>query len=709
MHLQRRTLGSTARRGPLAPAIAVFLLFLTTAHTLRAEPIDVASPSKVLKLTFELRDGSPVYRVSRLGRPVINTSKLGFLLGGQGSLDQDLNVASVTTATVDETWTQVWGEEKEIRNHYNELRIELEETAGDPRRLGITFRVFDDGIGFRYIIPSQPGSKGIEITDELTQFALTDNHRAWWIPAYGSHRYEYRYTDSPVSQTTKVHTPITFETKDGLYLSIHEAALTDFASMALWRREGNTFEADLVPWSDGIKVRAPGPIVSPWRTIQIADTPGGLIDNYLILNLNEPNRLQDVSWIKPGKYVGIWWEIHIQNSTWKSGPKHGATTENTKRYIDFAAKHGFEGVLVEGWNVGWDGDWLDNAEKFSFTKPYPDYDLNYLAEYARKAGVYLIGHHETAGGVENYERQMEDAFALCSRLGIPAVKTGYAANDEAIYRTDEHGRRHAERHHGQYMVQHYRKIIETAAAHQVVLDVHEPIKDTGIRRTYPNMMTREGACGQEFNAWGGPRHNFPDHTTILPFTRLLAGPMDFTPGIFDLLFVDTRLGERVSTTLAKQLALYVVIFSPLQMAAGLPQNYEAKPEPFEFIKVVPTDWEETEVLHGRIGDYVTIVRKDRHSEDWYLGSITDENGRYLEANLSFLEPNRQYVAEIYRDGDDADWEKNPYAITIERKLVTSRMRLPLRLAPGGGTAIRLRPAMAVDLQQLVGDEPRERK
>ncbi len=526
----------------------------------------------------------------------------------------------------------------------------------------------------------------------MTQFALTGDHRAWWIPAFQHNRYEYRYTDSPLSQTTKVHTPVTFETKDGLYLSIHEAALTDFASMALWRKQGNTFEADLVPWSDGVKVRGATPMTTPWRTIQIAETPGGLIDNYLILNLNEANKLSDVSWIKPGKYVGIWWAMHLGVSTWGSGPKHGATTENAKRYLDFAAKHGFDGVLVEGWNIGWDGDWVANGDKFSFTTPYPDYDLTYLADYARKRAVRLIGHHETSGAVEDYEGQMEDAFAMCQRLGIRTVKTGYVAFGQEIKRTSESGQEQGEWHHGQYMVRHYRKAVEAAARHQVTLIVHEPIKDTGIRRTYPNMMTREGACGQEYNAWGGQGHNLPDHTTILPFTRLLAGPMDFTPGIFDLLFEEARPDERVSTTLAKQLALYVVLYSPLHMAADLPQNYEAKPEPFQFIKDVPTDWEETEVLHARIGDYVTIARKDRHSDDWYLGSITDENGRMLEANLSFLDSNRQYVAEIYRDGHDADWETNPYPMTIEKKLVTSATKLPLRLAPGGGTAIRLRPA-----------------
>ncbi|MCP4593437.1 MAG: glycoside hydrolase family 97 protein [bacterium] len=676
---------------------AVFTLASFSASAVRAQPIEVESPGKVLRVTFELqKNGAPTYRVDRFGFPVIGPSRLGFRLSGERSLDRDLRVASTTRGGVDETWTQVWGEEKHIRNHYNELAIELADSTGDSPRMGITFRVFDDGLGLRYHIPPSPGLGDIEITDELTEFAFTADHRAWWIPAYEHNRYEYHYTDSPLSRATKVHTPITFETSDGLYLSVHEAALTDFASMALWRKEGNTFEADLVPWSDGIRVRGSTPMTSPWRTVQIVDTPGGLIDNYLILNLNEPNRLEDVSWIKPGKYVGIWWEMHLDVSSWGSGVKHGATTANTRRYLDFAAEHGFDGVLVEGWNVGWDGDWGANGELFSFTTPYPDYDLASLADYARERGVRLIGHHETSGAVENYERQMDDAMALCRRLGIRAVKTGYVAHGREIQRTDGAGRRHKEWHHGQYMVRHYRKAVETAAKHQVMLDVHEPIKDTGIRRTYPNMMTREGACGQEFNAWGGSNRNQPDHTTILPFTRMLAGPMDFTPGIFDVLFEKARPHNRVSTTLAKQLALYVVLYSPLHMAADLPQNYAARPKPFEFIKAVPTDWEETEVLHARIGDYVTIARKDRNSEDWFLGSITDEHGRVLTADLSFLDPNRTYTAVIYGDGQDADWKTNPYSMKIERKSVSATTKLRLRLAPGGGTAIHFNPTPAAN-------------
>ena len=539
--------------------------------------------------------------------------------------------------------------------------------------------------------------------DELTEFAFTENHDAWWIPAFYWNRYEYLYQNTPISKINSVHTPVTFETDDGLFISLHEAALTDFASMALKRTEGNTLKAELIPWSDGIKVRGQSPIKTPWRTIQIADTPGGLITSYLILNLNEPNKLDDVSWIKPGKYIGIWWEMHLAVSTWGSGDIHGATTENTRRYIDFAAKHGFDGVLVEGWNVGWDGDWIANGDKFQFTTPYPDFDIEGLSKYAADKGVRLIGHHETGGGITNYEKQMDDAFKYYNRLGIRAVKTGYVRHSNDIRRYDEKGRRlTGEWHHGQYMVRHYRKALETAAKHKVMINAHEPIKDTGIRRTYPNMLSREGARGQEFNAWAQDGGNPPEHTTILPFTRMLGGPMDFTPGIFELHFEKARPDNRINSTLINQLALYVVLYSPLHMAADLPQNYEARPEPFQFIKDVPTDWEDTRVLHARIGDYITTVRKDRNSRDWFLGSVTDENGRMLKTSLSFLDAGQDYVAEIYRDGLNADWEKNPYDFEIVEELVDSHGEISLRLAPGGGQAIRFRPATETDRQRLQG-------
>lgn len=669
---------------------------IPTAHAapdVAARTLEVTSPDgrTVVACTLS-EDGVPRYRVSRAGQAVVLPSRLGFRLRQGPALYEGFEVADSSTAVVDQVWEQVWGEVRHVRDHHHELRVALRGATEDTGRLVITFRVFDDGVGFRYEIPAQPGIDALEIGDELTEFHLTGDHRCWWIPAYQHDRYEYAYTDSPLSRTRKVHTPVTFETADGLYLSIHEAALTDFASMVLARNGEHRFEAELVPWSDGVKVRGTLPIVSPWRTIQIADTPGGLIESPLILNLNEPNRLEDTSWIEPGKYVGIWWEMHLGKSTWSSGPRHGATTENTQRYIDFAARHGFDGVLVEGWNIGWDGDWTANGDEFSFTQSYPDYDLEALAAYARERGVRLIGHHETAGDAENYERQLEDAFALCRRLGIRAVKTGYVAADPGIPRTDEQGAVHLEWHHGQYMVRHYRKVVETAVRYQVMLNVHEPIKDTGLRRTYPNMMTREGARGQEFNAWGGTRRNRPDHTTILPFTRLLAGPMDFTPGIFKLEGPEYRDDNRVSTTLAKQLALYVVLYSPLHMAADLPENYAERPQPFQFIKDVPTDWEFTRVLDAAIGDHVTIARKDRNSDDWYVGSITDEHARDVSIRLSFLDAERTYIAEIYRDGTGADWQSNPYAVDLDKREVTAETVLPLRLAPGGGAAIRITPA-----------------
>jgi alpha-glucosidase len=443
----------------------------------------------------------------------------------------------------------------------------------------------------------------------------------------------------------------------------------------------------LAPYADGIKVRGRTPFVTPWRTIQLADRAVDLAPSVLGLNLNPPSVLENIGWIRPMKYVGIWWGMHIGTMTWSSGPKHGATTANTRRYIDFAAANGIGGVLVEGWNVGWDGDWIANRNAFSFTQPYPDYDLRGLAAYAKQKGVKLIVHNETSGGVENYERQMDSAFALYHSLGLDAIKSGYV--------TDLTSEGHS--HHGQYMVRHYRRVIEKAAQYGIMLDVHEPIHDTGERRTYPNMMSREGARGQEYNAWGGEGGNPPEHETILFFTRLLAGPMDFTPGIFDIL-IERGTGRprtpeepRVRTTLAKQLALYVVLYSPLQMAADLPENYERQPA-FQFIRDVAVDWDTTRVLEGRIGDYVVVARRERNGPSWFVGAITDEEARTFDIPLSFLEPGRRYVAEIYADGPNANWLNNPLPVTITRRTVTRATRLRLVLAPGGGQAIRIRLA-----------------
>jgi alpha-glucosidase len=452
------------------------------------------------------------------------------------------------------------------------------------------------------------------------------------------------------------------------------------------RMEGRTLRAALAPWADGVKVRGRTPFVTPWRTIQLADRAEQLAPSLLGLKLNPPSVIADTRWIRPMKYVGIWWGMHLNTMTWASGPKHGATTANTRKYVDFAAANGFGGVLVEGWNVGWDGNWIANKNAFSFTRAYPDYDLPGLAAYARSKGVALIAHNETSGGIENYERQLDSAFALYQRLGIKAIKSGYVA--------DTVGGGHS--HYGQYAVRHHRKVLETAARHGIMVNAHEPIHDTGERRTFPNMMSREGARGQEYNAWSGDGGNPPEHETILFFTRLLAGPMDFTPGIFDITLAHAADGPRppeaprVRTTVAKQLALYVVLYSPLQMAADLPESYEGKPA-FQFIRDVPADWDTTRVLEGRIGDYVVVARRERNGESWYVGAITDEEGRTFDVPLSFLPKGRRYQAEIYADGPGADWLRNPLPVAISKRAVDATTRLRLVLAPGGGQAIRIRP------------------
>lgn len=667
------------------------ILFLTLFQfsIISSQVYRVESPGNILQVEFQLEDGKAFYSVKRFGNDVIEKSALGFELGNNISLKDNFIIESVNESSFDETWEQGWGEKRFIRNNYNELKVNLSQMIVSPKKLAIVFRVYDDGIGFRYEFPKQKKLDKFNILDEITEFKFTGDHSGWWIPAYHWNRYEYLYENTPLSKMDTVHTPVTFETKNGLFISLHEAALTDFASMTLEPVGDYTLKANLVPWSDGIKVKTHTPAKTPWRTIQIAGNAGGLIESYLILNLNEPNKLEDVSWIKPGKYVGIWWGMHLATETWSSGDKHGATTENVEKYIDFASKYGFDGVLVEGWNKGWDGDWAANGDIFSFTEPYDDFDIDEVVRYGNEKGVKLIGHHETGGGILNYEKQMDDAYKFYQKYGMHTVKSGYVNHGNGIKRTDENGNViKGEWHHGQFMVEFYRKALIEAAKHQIMIDVHEPIKPTGIRRTYPNMMTREGARGQEFNAWSSDGGNPPEHTVILPFTRLLGGPMDFTPGIFDLLFEEAKPDNRVNTTLMKQLALYVVLYSSLQMAADLPENYEARPDVFQFIVDVPTDWEDTKVLNAEIGNYVTIVRKDRNSSDWYLGSITDEEGRILNVPLNFLDKNKTYKAQIYRDGEKGDWETNPYDYVIEEKEVRFGDELTLRLAPGGGTAVR---------------------
>jgi len=675
---------------PAALGVALAALMGVTASA--QGQARVASPDGRNQVNAEIRDGKLYYSVQRDGRPLLLPSLLGFEFQGAPPLRDGLQLVDTTRQAIDETWTQPWGEVARVRDHHNELKVSVAETASPNRQFAVVFRLFNDGVGFRYEVPEQPNLGAFAITEELTEFALANDARAWWIPSNRPRldRSEMLYSSSPVSVVDSVQTPVTMETRDGrTYIVIHEANLVDYARMNLRgsRMENRTLRAALAPYADGIKVRGRTPFVTPWRTLQLADRAVDLVPSVLGLNLNPASVLQNSSWIRPMKYVGIWWGMHIGTMTWSSGPKHGATTANTKRYIDFAAANGIGGVLVEGWNLGWDGDWIANRNAFSFTQPYPDYDLRGLAAYARQKGVKLIVHNETSGGVDNYERQMDSAFALYRSLGLDAIKSGYV--------TDLTSEGHS--HHGQYMVRHYRRVIEKAAQYGIMLDVHEPIHDTGERRTYPNMMSREGARGQEYNAWGGEGGNPPEHETILFFTRLLAGPMDFTPGIFDIL-IERGTGRprspeepRVRTTLAKQLALYVVLYSPLQMAADLPENYERQPA-FQFIRDVAVDWDTTRVLEGRIGDYVVVARRERDGQSWFVGAITDEEARTFDIPLSFLGPGRQYVAEIYADGPNANWLDNPLPVTITRHTVTKATRLRLVLAPGGGQAIRIRLA-----------------
>ncbi|MEN7549084.1 glycoside hydrolase family 97 protein [Rapidithrix thailandica] len=643
---------------------------------------EVGSPGNLVKVNVFLQEeGQPAYQIMFKDKVVVDTSALGFVLAGGPSFDKKLEVINSTTRSLDETWEQPWGEEREIRNQYNELTVSFQEKEGQNRKFDVVFRVYDYGTGFRYVFPEQENLKEIQVTDELTEFKMTGNHQAWWTPAYKGNRYEYLYQKDPINALDTVHTPLTMQTSEGLYLSIHEAALQNYSSMTLASDKNQTLTCDLVPWNTGVKAKMQAPSATPWRTLQIAEKPGDLITSYLILNLNEPNKIGEVSWVKPGKYIGIWWEMHINTGTWNSGPKHAATTKNTKKYIDFASKYGFDGVLVEGWNIGWDGDWMQDGSNFRFAEPYPDYNIDELCSYAKDKGVYIIGHHETGADVLNYESQLEEAYAFLEKHGMKAVKTGYV---EMVGKLNNN-----EWHHGQFMVEHFKNVADMAAKHKVAVVAHEPIKQTGLRRTYPNMVSAEGARGQEYNAWSGDGGNPPSHTAILPFTRLLGGPMDFTPGVFDIQ-LPTQPNNQINTTLAKQLALYVVLYAPMQMACDLPENYEGHPA-FQFILDVATDWETTKVLDAEIGEYVAIARQERGGERWFVGAITNENPRNMNIKLDFLESGKKYKATLYADGEDAHYLDNPTAYKIEEMEVTSGSELPLKLAASGGVAISIVP------------------
>lgn len=657
----------------------------------KVNAVQVHSPDKQIVVEIELTaDGGPQYSIGYRGEPVISESGLGLRFQQHAAIEKSLRQVAVERRSSDSSWEQPWGERRVVRDNYNELFVSFATSDGPARQFGLRVRVHNDGVGLRYEVPEQDYYGALSIVDERTEFRLPDDTVAYWIRGRGWNRYEHLYQTTPLEEVYLAHTPATFRLASGTHVTLHEAALTDYSAYTLDQRRPGVFQTNLAPRSDGVRVKTKTPFVTPWRTVQIAPDAVGLLNSNLILNLNEPNRLGDVSWVEPGKYVGIWWAMHLNKNTWGSGADHGATTENAMRYIDFAAQHGFDGVLVEGWNTGWDGDWVNNGSIFSFTEAYDDFDLQAVGAYARKNDVRLVGHHETSGHISNYEAQMSAAYDLYESIGVRQIKTGYVADGGQMQRVDENGVMHFEWHDNQIGVNHFERVLKEAAKRKISINTHEPVKDTGLRRTYPNWISREGARGQEYNAgWATP--NPPEHNVLLPFTRLMAGPMDFTPGIFNLLHHGSDSEFRVQSTLMQQLALYVVIYSPIQMAADLPENYERFPDAFQFIVDVPTDWEESVAVAAEIGDFVAIARRERGGDEWYLGAITDEQARSLQVPLVFLEGGKDYVAEIYRDADDAHWQQHPYGYEIEQKIVTTDSKLELRLAAGGGTAIRFRP------------------
>jgi alpha-glucosidase len=670
-----------------ALCITIMLAGLSRAELLPV--LDLESPDGQTALQIQLDDdGRPRWEVWHSGQHLIESSGLGLIFQDGIELEKGFELAVTNVGNVRERWEQPWGECRYV--NVNEVQGSLGFLQRDTnRRLFLDVRLSNEGVAFRYQVPAQENLPAeYLLMNEKSEFTMAMDPDAWWTPAYWWNRYEYLTRDTPWSEMGPAHTPVTVQSGLGTCMVIHEAALTDYASMTLKQIGGRTFESDLVPWSDGVKVRGSFPMVSPWRVLLIADQPVRLVENTFLLSLNEPSRIRDTSWIKPAKYTGIWWEMHLGTASWGSGPNHGATTGRSLAAIDFAAEHGLDGVLIEGWNTGWDGNWIANGELFNFTQEHPDFDMERVSRHAREMGVEIVGHHETGGAVLAYEAQLEDALNYYDQHGVKYIKTGYVNHGQNIKRLDEAGNIQREWHHGQFMVNHYRKVTEAAAAHKIMLCVHEPIHDTGIRRTWPNLLSREGARGQEFNAWGPRGGNPVSHNVELAFARLLSGPMDFTPGIFDLLYEEEKPDNRVPSTLAHQLALYVVFYSPVQMLPDLPENYLARPEAFQFLKDVPVDWAETRGLAGEIGDFIAVARKDRNSEDWYLGAIAGDSPRMLELTLDFLDEDGIWVAQIYRDGQDAHWKTRPYSfVTEERKLMAGE-ELELWLAAGGGAAIR---------------------
>ena len=676
---------------------------------------DMYSPSKNIKVTFNInKKGQPTYQVNYKNNPVVLPSIMGLSIKDANNLTNDFEVTKTETLSFSESWQPVLGEQSSILNKYNQTRIFLNQ-KNTNNKLNIVFKIYDEGVAFRYEFPLDNTVKYFTISNENTQFNLTGNHTVFWIPGdYDSQEYAYNKTKisdidnskidlnngvglKSITSQYRVQSPLMLKSANGLYINIFEAAVVNYPIMHLDVDVKNfQFTSNLVPNALGDKAYLRTPSVSPWRTIMVSDDARDIVSSKMILNLNEPNKIEDTSWIKPMKYVGIWWEMHVGLSTWDyagsqnaqnagtafgemipSG-KHGATTENTKKYIDFAAKHGFDGVLVEGWNTGWEdwyGKWKEDV--FDFTTPYPDFDIEAISKYAKSKGVKMIMHNETSGSVANYERYLDRAFTLMQTYGYPAVKTGYVG--KIIPR--------GEFHDGQTMVNHFNFVAQRAADFKIMINSHESVRPTGYHRTYPNYIAAEAARGNEFNAWSNG--NPPDHETILPFTRLLGGPMDYTPGIFEIKMnaYDSTKTEQVHTTLAKQLALYVTMYSPLQMAADLPENYQKHLDAFQFIVDVPLDWQNSIYLEAEPGEYLTVVRKDKHTERWFLGAITNKDPRKTSISLDFLTTGKKYKATLYLDGKDADWKDNPKSYQIITKEVTSKSDLKLKLAPGGGAAI----------------------
>ena len=696
-------------------SVLLSLSFLMmSAWGLQAE--DLKSPNGRLLMHFEVDGmGCPVYTLSYKGKPVIKRSRLGLEAEGF-SLREGFQLQKAETATFDETWKPVWGEVSSIRNHYNELAVTLHQ-AKDDRTIRIRFRLYDDGLGFRYEFPEQKNLVYFVIKDEYSEFAMAGDHKAFWIPGdYDTQ--EYDYTESHLSEIRKlmkaavtfntsqtpfsptgVQTALMMKSADGLYINLHEAALVDYPCMSLELDDKTmTFRSWLTPDAQGKKGYMQTPCQSPWRTIMVSDDAREILASKLTLNLNEPCALKDVSWIKPVKYIGVWWEMITGKSTWaytndllsvhigvtdytkvKPNGTHAANNDKVRRYIDFAAKHGFDQVLVEGWNIGWE-DWFGHSKDyvFDFLTPYPDFDIKALNEYAHSKGVKLMMHHETSASTRNYERHMEEAYQLMNKYGYNAVKSGYVGN---IIPRGEH-------HYGQWMINHYLYAVKKAAEHHIMVNAHEAVRPTGLCRTYPNLIGNESARGTEYESFGG---NKPFHTTILPFTRLMGGPMDYTPGILETRIknVNPENNSFVHSTLARQLALFVTMYSPLQMAADLPENYERFMDAFQFIKDVAVDWDDSKYLEAEPGRYITVARKAKGTNNWFVGCTASENGHMANISFDFLDPKRKYTATIYADGPTAHYEKNPQAYTIKKMTVTNKSRLTLRAASGGGFAISI--------------------